>query len=129
MMPRRISFELDDHTFQLLEAVAVGLNRNECKDKSYEDKQTHLYTIFSKGKNDFGPGVAKLMKDVSLLISAGVFRTGCWEHEVLISATGWEGNYLPDMLGPKAAKEEKEWEEFYALEDKQRKERNKNDNK
>jgi hypothetical protein len=91
---RKLQIELDEHTFSLLEVLAYGLflEENENGDELPE------CPAFDKNRNDFGPGVRKLLEQVAGSMATGVRRPGAWEREVVDSLTGWQGTFNRGMF-------------------------------
>lgn len=86
--------ELDDHTFALLEMLAVGLELQQ------NDSIPADWNGFSEKNNDFTPAVRELIKYISQSLAVGVRRPGSWERGVVDSLTGWDGTFNQGMLNP-----------------------------
>jgi len=111
-MTRKLVIELSDHTFQVLEGLAFGLMIEDTEGDP-ERRELRKREIWNKTNDDFAPGVRELLTKAAGLMSAGTFRPGCWEREVLASLTGYEGTFNRGMLGPLALADVKLYEPIY----------------
>lgn len=98
---KKIVLNLSDHTFQHLEALAVGLNRERNENRDNDDFRAGI----NKENDDFGPLVSRLLEEVADSLSTGVERSGSWERSTLDSLLGWQGCLVPAMFGELVSKE------------------------
>jgi hypothetical protein len=92
-MTRKLQIELSDETFAYLEMLAFGLELERTGKDDLSD-----WKGFDKQRNDFGPGVRELLREIAGSIATGVDRSGSWERSVVDSLTGWQGTYNKGML-------------------------------
>lgn len=86
---RKLVIELDEVTFAELEVLAHGLHL-----QGYYSEEE----IFDKQKNDFAPGVKKLLIQAAHSVSTGVRRPGSWERGIVDSIYCWDGSYNRGMF-------------------------------
>ncbi len=100
MTKKKITLELDEHTFAMLEMLAVGMHA----------ENEELYPIKAdKQHDDFRPMVRDLLVDVANSLSSGISRPGSWERGVVSSLTGWQGTYKPGMAADCIKEEVESW--------------------
>jgi len=90
---KKIVLSLDQRTFQYLEVLAVGLNREICGDDE-------LLNGHDNKNDDFAPLVSRLLEGVAVSLADGVRRPGSWERGIVDSLTGWDGTVNKGMFGP-----------------------------
>lgn len=84
---KRVTLNLTDETFALLEVLAIGLARENNQD-----------IISNKQNDNFSPMVSGLLSSVADSLSTGIIRPGSWERDILYSLTGWNNTYVPAMV-------------------------------
>ena len=98
MEKRKMIINIDQETFEWLEVLATGLNREK-----YEDNENllreELEKGFNKKNNDFAPMVSRLIENLAGSMAEGVMRPESWERGTVEALTGWNGTYIPSMIG------------------------------
>lgn len=92
MKTRKVQLELNEHTFAVLETLAVGLHLQE------NNELDENWDGYDKKKDDFAPAVRALLVRMSNSVSTGVVRPASWERQVVDSLTGWDGTFNRGML-------------------------------